>query len=298
MNVEPLIDIKLVQRLIAEQFPKWCHLPIRPVAQSGWDNRSFHLGDDFIIRLPSAAIYATQVEKEQEWLPRLAPFLPLAIPVPVAMGHPTEDYPWSWSIFRWLPGETAASAKIDDLNTIAIALAHFLLALEQIDPTHGPLAGTDNFHRGGSLTVYDHQMRQALSLLTGQIDTVTAQKIWDTALGSHWPHHAVWVHGDISAGNLLIHENQLTAVIDFGLLTTGDPACDLVIAWTFFRGESREHFRTLLPHDPGTWARARAWGLWKASIIASGLAQSNAVESANAKQTIDEILSDYLATPI
>lgn len=293
MNVEVRIDVDLVQRLIVEQFPKWCHLAVRPVAQSGWDNRTFHLGDDFVVRLPCAAVYAAQVEKEQQWLPRLAPFLPLAIPVPVAMGKPTKYYPWSWSIYHWLSGESAASAKVSNLNSFATALAHFLLALEKIDPTNGPLADTHNFHRGGSLVVYDQQMRQALSLLNRQINTVAAQDIWETALATHWPHQPIWIHGDISNGNLLVYDGQLSAVIDFGQLAVGDPACDLVITWTFLRGESRKYFRALLPFDHETWTRARAWGLWKASILTAGLVQSNAIEAANARQTIDEILADH-----
>lgn len=119
------IDVSLVSRLIAAQFPQWADNPIRPVESSGWDNRTFHLGESMTVRLPSAAAYADQVEKEHQWLPKLARFLPLPIPVPLAMGLPAEGYPWHWSIYRWLPGESAAVEPIVDLCEFATGLAKF-----------------------------------------------------------------------------------------------------------------------------------------------------------------------------
>jgi aminoglycoside phosphotransferase (APT) family kinase protein len=155
------IDADLVRRLIATQFPQWRHLPVSPVAFDGWDNRTFHLGEEMTVRLPSAAPYALQVEKEHRWLPRLAPLLPLPIPVPLAMGEPAEGYPWHWSVYRWIKGETAKTAEIADRREFAVALADFLVALRQIDPADGPAAGEHNFFRGGSLCVYDNQTREA-----------------------------------------------------------------------------------------------------------------------------------------
>ncbi|MDQ3656808.1 MAG: phosphotransferase, partial [Chloroflexota bacterium] len=132
------IDTALVGRLVATQFPQWAHLPVRPVAVSGWDNRTFHLGNEMSVRLPSAEGYATQVEKEHRWLPRLAPHLPLPIPIPLALGTPTDEYPWPWSIYRWLDGEPVSTARIVDLNQFAADLAQFLATLQAIDPTDGP----------------------------------------------------------------------------------------------------------------------------------------------------------------
>jgi aminoglycoside phosphotransferase (APT) family kinase protein len=132
---EVQIDASLVSRLVATQFPQWAHLPIRPVAFGGWDNRTFHLGAQMTVRLPSAAAYSLQVEKEQRWLPRLAPHLPLPIPVPLAMGQPAAGYPWHWSVYRWLDGEIATIERIADLGQFAINLAQFLIALYRIDPT-------------------------------------------------------------------------------------------------------------------------------------------------------------------
>ena len=185
-------------------FQQWADLPIRPVDFGGWDNRTFHLGEQMTVRLPSAAGYALQVEKEQRWLPRLAPLLPLPIPVPLAMGQPGDGYPWHWSVYRWLDGETATIERIADLRQFAIDLAHFLVALHQIDATGGPPPGPHNFYRGGPLTVYDAETRQAIAALDGTIDTDAATEVWEAALKATWHGSPVWVHGDVAAGNLLV----------------------------------------------------------------------------------------------
>lgn len=290
-----LIDATLVHRLVATQFPQWGDLPVRQVACSGWDNRTFHLGEHMLVRLPSAASYAGQVEKEHRWLPWLAPFLPLPIPVPLAMGAPADGYPWNWSIYRWLEGDTAAFAPIVDLRVFAASLAQFLIALQHLDPTDGPLPGPHNFYRGGALVTYDAEVRLAIAALKGKIDVAAAVEVWEVALAATWNSSPVWIHGDVSAGNLLVQEGRLSAVIDFGMLAVGDPACDLAIAWTLFEGESREVFRAMLPLDTGTWARGRAWTLWKALIIAAGLTDANAVKTAQNWRIIDEVLADHKA---
>lgn len=292
MEHKPLkIDVPLVQRLVATQFPKWKDLPIWPVVLSGWDNRTFHLGKEMLVRMPSAVRYEAKVEKEQRWLPILAPFLPLPIPKPLGLGMPGAGYPWKWSIYRWLEGETAAAAPVHDLHRFAIDLAHFLAALQRIDTTDGPLPGPHNFYRGGSLMTYDEETRTAMIALRGKLDTKTATEVWATALGAAWQKPPVWVHGDISAGNLIVQEGKLSAVIDFGGLAIGDPACDLAIAWTFFQGENRVAFRKELPLDEGTWARGRAWTLWKALIVAAGLADSNNTESRQCWRIIEDVLA-------
>lgn len=293
MDIRPVqIDEALVGRLVASQFPQWASLPVRAVARSGWDNRTFHLGEQMLLRLPSAARYAGQVEKEHTWLPRLAPSLPLAIPTPLAMGAPAEDYPWKWSIYRWLDGESVDSTRPEDLDGIATALAEFLRSLHRIDATGGPAAGAENFYRGGSLAVYDAETRKAIGALKGRVDVDAVTKLWDAALAIKWQQAPVWVHGDISAGNLLVRQGHLSAVIDFGQLGVGDPACDLAIAWTLFDGESRKAFKSLLPLDEATWTRGRAWALWKALIVAAELTNTNAAEAARPLQIIAEVLGD------
>ncbi len=289
----PVIDDTLVRRLVAMQFPQWASLSVRPVAQSGWDNRTFHLGEHMVARLPSAEAYVAQVEKEHRWLPRLAPLLPLAIPEPVAVGDPASGYPWQWSIYRWIEGLTASPERIADLRDFAIALGQFLATFQRIDPTDGPPPGLHNFHRGGLLATYDSETRKAIAALQGKIDVGAATEVWEAALATNWHSSAVWIHGDVSAGNLLVREGLLSAIIDFGMLGVGDPTCDLSIAWTLFKGESREAFRDELPLDAGTWARGRAWTLWKALIVAAGITETNAIESARPWRIIDEVLTDH-----
>ncbi len=192
--MEITIDLNLVQRLIAGQFPQWRNLTIKPVVESGWDNRTFHLGDSMLVRLPSTAEHALAVEKEQYWLPKLSSHLPLPIPAPIGIGKPDFGYPWHWSINHWLPGEPATKANISDLNDFASALARFLRALQNIDTTGGPIAGPHSFYRGGSLSVYDSETREALSILNDKIDVVTATELWDRALSTTWQNPPVWVH--------------------------------------------------------------------------------------------------------
>ena len=180
-----MIDDTLVCCLVAAQFPQWKNLIVRPVARSGWDNRTFHLGEHMLVRMPSSADYAAQVEKEQKWLPKLAPLLPLPIPEPLVIGEPGHGYPFRWSIYRWLDGDTAASVHITDLCEFATGLAQFLTALEHIDPTDGPLPGPHSFYRGGSLTTYDAETRQAIAALKDKIDVSTATEVWESALDIH-----------------------------------------------------------------------------------------------------------------
>ena len=287
------ITISLVSQLVAAQFPQWADLPIKPVEFDGWDNRTFRLGEDMSVRLPSAEWYTQQVEKEHRWLPRLAPLLPLLIPVPLAMGVPAYGYPWHWSIYRWLEGERATIECIADLRQFATTLAQFLTALQRIDPAGGPLPGKHNFFRGGPLTIYDIETRNAIAALDGKMDTDAATEVWEAAVKATWHDPPVWLHGDVSAGNLLVKEGRLSAVIDFGCSGVGDPACDLTIAWTLFSAESRQAFCSALPVDSATWARGRGWALWKALITLAGHINTDPLEAVKARHVIDEVLADH-----
>jgi len=291
------IDASLAARLVAAQFPRWAGLAIRPVEPGGWDHRTFRLGEDLAVRLPSAEAYTSQVEKEHRWLPRLAPLLPLPIPAPLAMGEPGEGFPWRWSVYRWLPGEDALVGRIDDLAELAATVGRFLSALQRVDPTGGPPPGRHNFFRGGALAVYDAEPRDAISALAGEIDAVAATGVWERALDSAWPGSPVWLHGDVSPGNLLVRGGRLCAVIDFGCSAVGDPACDLAIAWTLFSGESREAFRSALALDAATWARGRGWALWKALITLRACRDDDTPAARRARWTIGEVLADHGSAP-
>jgi aminoglycoside phosphotransferase (APT) family kinase protein len=295
----------LVSRLLAAQFPQWAHLPVTPVELDGWDNTTFRLGDELSVRLPSADVYIAQVEKEQRWLPLLAPQLPLPIPEPLAKGTPGRGFPRPWSVYRWLPGEPATIDRVPDLGRLATDLADFLAALYAIDPTEGPVAGEHSFFRGGPLTTYERDTREAIAALDGEIDTDAATEVWEAALAAPWHGPPVWVHGDMTASNLLVVDGRLSAVIDFGCSAIGDPACDVAIAWTFFHGDSRDAFRSRLPVDDATWARGRGWALWKAliTLVQARSADAGAEEVAGrrfgwrltARHVVEEIIANWTA---
>jgi aminoglycoside phosphotransferase (APT) family kinase protein len=290
INIDKInINISLVQQLISTQFPQWAHLDIKRVEPGGWDNRTFHLGDTMSVRLPSSDEYAPQVKKEHQWLPILAPQLPLPIPVPLTLGKPTKEYPFHWSVYQWITGETASIDCVNDLNNFASSLANFLIALQKINSTNGPIS----LSRGCPLTTYDAETRQAIIILNNQFDTDTITALWNTAMASTWEKSPVWVHGDISPNNLLVKNGKLSAVIDFGSMCIGDPACDLAIAWTLLTKESRAIFRTTLEVDNATWERGRGWALWKALIICAQLPGTNHLEIEKSIKTIDEIIADY-----
>jgi aminoglycoside phosphotransferase (APT) family kinase protein len=261
-----VIDEALAAALIAECFPRWAHLPVRAVLPGGHDNRTFRLGDDLSIRLPSGAGYVAAVEKEQRWLPRLANQLPLPIPAPVAHGFPAAGFPWPWSVNRWLEGESAIEATIPDPVRFAQHVAAFLRALRAADTAGAPPAGEHSFFRGGDLAVYEPEARAAIERLDDPEPARWATALLDRALRSRWDAAPVWVHGDVAAGNLLVDDGRLSAVIDFGGCAIGDPACDLVLAWTWCDATTAVAFRDAVGLDADTWDRAAGWALWKSLI--------------------------------
>ena len=289
-------DVALVRRLLAAQFPQWADLPIAPVPFWGTDNAMYRLGDDLAVRLPRFHWTVGRVDKEQRWLPTLAPHLPLAVPVPLARGSPAEGYPWRWSVCRWLGGENATVAGVGDRCDAARDLARFLIALRGIDATGGPPAGPHNFFRGVPLAVRDASTRTSLAALHSRLDVGAATAVWEAALRAPvWRGAPVWLHGDLYPANLLVAGGRLSGVIDFGGLGVGDPACDLVPAWMLFSGESREVFRAACGVDDATWARGRGWALSLAvgAVAHPSYAETNPTLVASARRTIAEVLADH-----
>ncbi|MGH1549216.1 aminoglycoside phosphotransferase family protein [Leifsonia poae] len=265
-ELRPHIDAALVRRLVDEQFPEWRELPIRPVEHDGWDNRTFRLGDQLSVRLPSAEGYVEQVAKEQRWLPVLRDLLPVSIPSPVAVGAPGEAYPFPWSVYRWLPGTPVVlRGDVSEDVGLATAIGRFLVALRGARTEGAPGPGTHNFFRGAPPEVYEEEALAAFALLGPEASR--ARSLWASATSSRWDRAPVWFHGDVAPGNLLVDEGgALSAVIDFGTSGVGDPACDLVPAWTMFDDAARDAFVATVGLDEATWARARGWALWKAAI--------------------------------
>ncbi|QFZ18329.1 aminoglycoside phosphotransferase family protein [Saccharothrix syringae] len=283
------VDADQVRQLVGDQFPRWADLPVRPVPAGGWDNFTFRLGDDMVARLPSAAEYALAVDKEQRWLPALAPRLPLPVPVPLARGRPGAGYPFPWSVYRWLPGEPASPERISDPVRFALDLAGFLAALQRVDAADGPRPGKHNWFRGASPRTYDAQVRRALTALDGRVDVDLAREIWQTALDAPRNGVDVWFHGDVAPGNLLLGGGALAAVIDFGTCGVGDPSCDVAIAWTLLTADGRRAFRERLAVDEATWARGRGWALWKALVTCARTADE---EAASARRVLGEIFAE------
>jgi aminoglycoside phosphotransferase (APT) family kinase protein len=286
------IDTRLVRALLADQFPQWAGLPVRPVRPQGWDNRTFRLGDELSVRLPSAVRYAEQPAKEQRWLPVLAARLPVAVPQPVAAGLPGRGYTWRWTVLRWLPGATPGAADAGRSEHFAQELAGFLVALRAVPAADGPPPGPHNFFRGGPPGYYADQVHEALHALGDGVDGPGAAAVWRAAeQASPGTGQPVWIHGDVAAGNLLTGGGRLTAVIDFGGCAVGDPACDAVPAWTLFSGAARSRFREELGLDDGTWARARGWALWKALVQLAAAPQGPDAEGH--RQVVADVTAEH-----
>ncbi|HWE35811.1 MAG TPA: aminoglycoside phosphotransferase family protein [Isosphaeraceae bacterium] len=282
----------LVRRLLAAQFPRWAGLDIEPVRSAGTDNALYRLGDTMAVRLPRVPDAAGQVDKEHRWLPRLAPSLPLAVPIPVAKGRPGEGYPWDWSVYRWLEGEDTSTGRIADLRQVSRDLAGFVAALQRIDAAGGPPPERHNSSRGVPLSMRDAPTRDAIAALRGTLEGDAATAAWDAALRAPaWHGPPVWIHGDLHPANLLAAGGRLSAVIDFGCLGVGDPACDVMAAWTVLSAETREGFRAALTVDDSTWARGRGWALSFGLIALPYYRGTNPVLAGIARRTIDEALA-------
>ncbi|GGP03269.1 aminoglycoside phosphotransferase family protein [Nonomuraea glycinis] len=255
-DTRPTIDAALARRLVDTQFPQWAALPLRLLDPAGSDHVIYRLGERLSVRLPRHAGAIGQAEKELEWLPRLAPRLPLAIPVPVGVGEPDFGYPWRWAVSRWLDGEVATVEALADSSTAAVELAEFLAALQRFEsPAVKDLTGRPLADR-------DHETRAAIAEVGGVFDATAMTELWDAAVHAPgWDRPPVWFHGDFHTGNLLTVDGRLSAVIDFGGLGIGDPACDLTIAFTLMSAGSRAAFRAALDVDDATWTRGRGWAL-------------------------------------
>lgn len=289
------IDVgpSLARRLLNAQFPQWAELPLARVASDGTDNAIYRLGDDMALRMPRYPSAAAQAAKEARWLPRLAPHLPLDVPVPLALGEPSDGYPWQWSVVRWLPGERASEAALDDAQEAAVLLAGFVAALRRLDTTGGPAPGEHNFGRGAPLAARDEWVRAALAQLDDVVDVAAAGAAWERALAAPpWERAGVWLHGDLHGGNMIVRGGRLSGVIDFGGLGVGDPACDVMPAWTFLPRKARSPFRAELGVDDDTWERARGWVLSMGLIALPYYRETNPPLAQNARRWIDDVLSD------
>ncbi|MFF4716248.1 aminoglycoside phosphotransferase family protein [Streptomyces eurythermus] len=261
-DTRPRIDEALVRRLVDTRFPQWAGLPLQLLDPAGSDHVIYRLGEELSVRLPRHVGAVGQARKESQWLPRLAPHLPLAIPAPVGVGDPGFGYPWPWAVSRWLDGEVATVDALGDCSSAAVELARFLAALQRFAPEDIPAGDIREDLTGRPLSDRDSATRAAIAEVDGVFDTTAMTELWNAALSAPaWDRPPVWCHGDFHTGNLLTSGGRLSAVIDFGGLGMGDPACDLMIAFTLMSADSRAAFRDALGVDDATWTRGRGWAL-------------------------------------
>jgi aminoglycoside phosphotransferase (APT) family kinase protein len=283
-------DAALIRRLLVAQFPQWADLTIEPVRGEGTDNAMYRLGDALAVRAPRRPGAVAGIEREQAWLPRLAPLLPLPLPLPAAMGAPGEGYPWPWSVCRWLEGETLAPEWAD--ARLAADLAGFIRSLQAVDASEAPRGF--NQGRGAPLSRWRATIAERLGWLADlhNIGAITAA--WEAdAAAPAWAGEPVWLHGDLSAGNLLARDGRLSGVIDWGLLGAGDPACELQVAWSLFDAAGRAAFRDAMAVDAATWTRGRAWGLAMGVLNVSYYRQRSPVIAAPGWRAIAAVLADH-----
>ncbi|WP_338153146.1 aminoglycoside phosphotransferase family protein [Bacillus thuringiensis] len=277
------IEERLVRRLLVDQFPRWAELPLRKVEPVGTVNAVFRLGDEYSIRLARREGPTTPGGREFLWLPKIAPLVPLEIPVPIAQGRPNNEYPWFWEIHSWLKGETVPIEALDEMQA-ARDLAEFVLALQQVDPTGGPLG------RGIPLAQRDKDFRYWLARFNGN-PAVSA--VWESALSAPpWNGPPVWHHGDLDVRNWLVRDKRISGVIDWGTMGIGDPACDVMVAWKLHSPEARDVFLDATLTDDATLARARGWVVSQAvAILAYYTPQNNPTLYNEAKSWLDLVLA-------
>lgn len=290
MHIDEIdIDSKLVRHLLTEQFPDWTHLKLEVIHPVGTDNMMYRLGNDKVVRLPRMESSAANIEKECQWLPRLAPLLPIAIPTPLGKGSPGAGYPLSWFICQWLEGKNPNTESMLDHHQAAIDLGNFVAAMQKINSKDGPKC-----NRGQPLRTRDQETREAITSLHDIYDAHLVTDIWESALTVPvWSGPPVWIHGDLHAGNLLAQNGRVTAVVDFGSAGVGDPACDLMMAWTLLTNETRDTFRSIVQADDAMWARGRGWALTFGIVAYPYYRISNPIFAGVAKRAIDEVLADY-----
>jgi aminoglycoside phosphotransferase (APT) family kinase protein len=281
------VDVDLVRGLLADQHPDVAGLELTPAA-SGWDNVTFRLGESLAVRMPRREMAAVLVEHEQRWLPELAPRLPLPIPAPVRVGRPGRGYPWSWSVCPWLPGEPAATRPPDDPFATAEQLGAFLRALQVAAPAGAPV----NPYRGGPLADRAPALRDRVEQLADLIDGPRVLDLWADALAAPgWDEPPCWIHGDLHPLNVLVDGGRISAIVDFGDISAGDPANDLAVAWMMLPPAARPALRAAAGAvDDATWTRARGWALALAVTFIAGSADHAAI-GAIGRETLAAVLA-------
>lgn len=287
------IDECFVRTLLQEQRPQWINLPLQRITSSGTDNALYRLGTDFIVRLPriewEPGSINKNINKEYDWLPKIAQFLKTPISEPLFKGKPANHYPFDWLVVRWNEGHNPVFEKDNEYEFLAKDLAHFLNDFHEIKLPHGPFS-----RRGVPLIEIDEDTRNALGKLQGEIDIPLITHLWDQLIDTPpWNKDFVWIHGDFLPGNILVQNNRLSGVIDFSDVGIGDPACDLIIAWALFNSHSRKIFKDNLKNiDDNTWKRGRGWALSIALMMLPYYKNTNPMLAMLARRIIENVQHD------
>ncbi len=254
------IDQSLVRSLIGTQFPQWADEPLHSLDATGSTNLLFRLGEDKLVRLPRQPGGGEALAREAAWTPRFAEHLPQKVPRFLGLGTPQHGYPEQWGITCWLPGSHPATDSSD--TQLAVDLADAIAALRRV-----PAVATNGLrhYRGGPLTRYDRQMQRDVEACRQikelDLDLTLAGEVWKQAVALPPGEMRSWYHSDLVAENLLIEDNRLANILDFGGVGIGDPTVDLHGAWELFDHQAREVFRERLAVSEEDWLRARAWAL-------------------------------------
>jgi aminoglycoside phosphotransferase (APT) family kinase protein len=286
------IDDGLVRSLLAAQFPELADRRLTLLA-NGWDNVMYRLGDDLTVRLPRRDMAVALIDNEQRWLDELAPRLPLQVPVPVHCGARSERFPMPWSICSWFPGVLATDASFADPSREARRLGAFLTALHVTAPHDAP---TNHWGRG-------QDARLLTPLVQANVDRIDREGLPSAdaivqrfeQLAAAEPHAGppVWLHGDLHAANMLVDQGAISAVIDFGDITSGDPAVDLAIGWMVFDAPTRDEFRRAMPHvDDAAWARGAAWAVHFGILYLANSADNQRINSLGRRLLATMVESD------
>ncbi len=257
------IDHDLVVGLLAAQHPDLVDRPLRDVA-SGWDHVTYRLGDDLAVRLPRRELGAGMIVGEQRVLPALAPQLPVAVPVPVRVGVPTDDYPYHWSICRWVPGHPLDDGALDvgDAPSV-VEILHTLQAVTDPPVTSAPR----NPHRGIPLADRRDGIHTRLDLLAGSpeaadrgLDVARLRVRFDAAVAVPPTREPRWLHGDLHPRNVVVRDGRLAGIVDWSDVTAGDIATDLAFFWLGFDDPAaRQVARDAWSADE--WERGIGWAI-------------------------------------
>jgi aminoglycoside phosphotransferase (APT) family kinase protein len=281
------INERLVRALILSQFPEWAHLPLQPVQSYGTDHALFRLGNEYVVRLPRVEWAAGSIDKEWLWVPQISKYLTTPISLPIFKGHPSDLFNWPWLILSWNEGHNPEFEKENEHVQLAADLAHFINQFHKIPVQSGPLS-----RRGLPLKSQDAETKEAIRQLANEYGAHALFSLWQELSNTPaWKSDPVWVHGDLLPGNIIVNNNLLTAVIDFSDVGVGDPACDLIIAWSLFDAPTRALFREKIICDDDTWQRGKGWALSIALIMLPYYKNTNPLLAALAHRMIENCIS-------